>query len=104
MSEELRSNLKVRVLHEMEARSDKLKQDLDFSYDIQMMREREQMLQEKVRFIEMESSGSSLAKQEEASIVRVRVCTKSATDYDVGNKFEQIYFRSTRIAFHDKGE
>lgn len=70
---ELKRDFEVRILREIETRSDKLKQDLEFSYDIKMMREREQMLQEKLRFIEIESSGSSLAKQEEASIAKLEL-------------------------------
>jgi len=70
---ELKRDFEVRVQREIETRSDKLKQDLKFSYDIKMMREREQMLQEKLRFIEMESSGSSLAKQEEATMAKLEL-------------------------------
>lgn len=72
-TETLKKDFEQRVQKELETRSDKIKQDLQFKYDIQVMREREQMLQEKLQFVAQESSASSLAKQEETALAKLEL-------------------------------
>ena len=72
-TESLKKDFEERVKKDLETRSDKIKQDLQFKYDIQVMREREQMLQEKLKFVAQESSASSLAKQQETALAKLEL-------------------------------
>jgi predicted nucleic acid-binding Zn-ribbon protein len=93
-TETLRQDFEKRVKRELQTRGEKIERDLQFKYDIQMMREREQMLQEKLAFVEQESSGSALAKQEDTALTKLELAETRSTiaglETDLGNSQNEI--------------
>ena len=75
-TETLKQDFQKRVKQELQKRSDNIEEQFKFKYDIKMMREREEMLQEKLDFVERESTASSLAKQEEVAMAKLEVSQK----------------------------
>lgn len=67
-TETLKKDFEKRVKSEIQKRGDKIEQDLKFKYDIKMMREREDMIQEKLVFVSQESS-----KQEETTLAKLQL-------------------------------
>lgn len=74
-TESLKQDFEQRIKTELKTRGEKIEQDLGFKYEIKMMREREQMLQEKLAFVASESE-SSASKQKENALTKLELAKK----------------------------